>query len=143
MKPGGGTEIIKALKKGLALCKVQPSNRRYFIFTTDAAANAFKFDKEEQKELKALLMAFNRSGIQTFWLGMWEDPQTIAHMQQMAKVSGGEWFVSSDIEKIKDKILAITRKVGDTHHRARSISSVLVKLCQKLQCPYRLQNLWQ
>lgn len=125
---GGGTEIIKALRKGLALCKVQPSNRRYFIFTTDAAADAFKFDKEQQKELKALLMAFKHSGIQTFWIGMWEDPKTVAHMQKMAKLSGGESFVSSDIEKIKEKILAVTRKVGKRTNRAQSVSSVLVKL---------------
>ena len=128
IKTGGGTEILKALKKGLALCKVQPSSRRYFIFTTDAAADAFKFDKEQQKELKAVLMAFKRSGIKSFWLGMWEDPKTVAHMQQMAKLSSGESFVSSDIEKIKQKILAVTRKVGKESHKAQNVSSVSIKL---------------
>jgi len=128
IKIGGGTKIVKAIKKGLALSKILPSNRRYFIFTTDAAADAFKFNKEEKKELNAALLAFKRSGIQTFWLGMWEDKKVLKNMNYLAKLSGGEAFVSSDIGKIKEKILKVTQKINENNMTQESIGSVVVKV---------------
>jgi len=128
MKIGGGTNILEAVKQGYALSSVIPSNRRYFIFLTDAAGDAFKFNKEQQKELKSALLAFKRSGIQTLWLGIVESKKAKKEVERLAKISGGEAFVSADIEKIRQKILDVTQRVGE--HNATQIGAgvVTVKL---------------
>lgn len=128
MEIGGGTDILKAIKEGFALSSVIPSNRRYFIFVTDAAANAFKFDEEQQKELKSALLSFNRSGIQTFWLGTVESDKAKKEVENLAKISGGEAFVSADIDKISEKILAVTQKVGENNATQTDAGAISVKL---------------
>ncbi|MEA1953244.1 MAG: VWA domain-containing protein [Campylobacterota bacterium] len=128
LKIGGGTKILKAIKKGLELSRVIPSSRRYFIFVTDAAADAFKFDKEEKKELNAALLAFKRSGIQTFWLGMVESKKAKKAVDELASISGGEAFVSSNIEKIKEQILTVTKKVNEKSVTQIEAGTVSIKL---------------
>jgi len=128
LKIGGGTEILKAVKKGLELSRVIPSSRRYFIFVTDAAADAFKFDKEQKKELNAALLAFKRSGIQTFWLGMVESKKAKKALTELATISGGEAFVSADIAKIKEQILAVTIKVNENNVTQVQAGTVSIKL---------------
>ncbi len=128
LKIGGGTEILKAIKKGLELSRVIPSSRRYFIFVTDAAADAFKFDEEEKKELNAALLAFKRSGIQTFWLGMVESKKAKKAVDELASISGGEAFVSADIGKIKEQILAVTKRVNENNVTQVQAGTVSIKL---------------
>jgi len=128
IKIGGGTNIIKAVQEGLELSKLLPSDRRYFIFTTDAAGDAFKFDKKQQKELDTALLGFKQNNIQTFWLGMWEDKAVQKHMNYLAKKSNGEAFVSSDINQIRDKIVSITQKVNDNNSTQTKTSSVVIKM---------------
>lgn len=128
MDIGGGTAILDAVKQGFELSSVIPSNRRYFIFITDAAADAFEFDEEEQKELNAALLAFKQNGIQTFWLGMVESQKAKTEVEKLATVSGGEAFVSADIDKIRDKILRVTEKVGESNTTQVNTGSITVKL---------------
>lgn len=128
MKIGGGTDILKAIKKGFELAKVIPSNRRYFIFVTDAAADAFKFDEEQKKELNAALLAFKQNSIATFWLGMVESDQAKKEVQNLANISGGEAFVSADIAKISDKILEVTQKVNENNITTSTNTSITLKL---------------
>ena len=128
MKIGGGTAILKAIKRGFELSSVIPSNRRYFIFVTDAAADAFEFDEEEQKRLNSALLAFKQNGIQTFWLGMVESQKAKREIKRLATISGGEAFVSADIDKIRDKILEVTQKVKESNATEIGVGSVTVKL---------------
>ena len=132
MEIGGGTGILKAIKKGYLLSNIIPSNRRYFIFLTDAAADAFKFNKEELKVLKSSLMLFKQAGIQTFWLGIVENQKVKKDMKMLADMSGGEYFVNSDINNIKDKILEITKKV-ETKTSNYNVGTISLKLKHRNQ----------
>lgn len=125
---GGGTDIVGAIKQSLALSQIIPSNRRYLIFATDAAGDAFKFKEEQEKELKASLLALKKAGIQSFWIGMWDSEATQAQMNRLAKLSGGEAFVSSDIQQIRDKILAVTQRINDNKAVASDFNTLSLKL---------------
>lgn len=128
IKIGGGTDIVGAIKQSLALSQIVPSNRRYLIFATDAAGDAFEFKEEQEKELKAALLALKKAGIQSFWLGMWESEATKKHMSRLAELSGGEAFVSSDIDKIREKILAVTQNINDSQTVASDFNTLSLKL---------------
>ncbi len=128
LKIGGGTEILKAIKKGYDLSKVIPSNRNYFIFVTDAAGDAFKFTEEEKKELNSALLNFKNSGINTFWLGMVDSEKIQKEMGELAKISGGVAFVNSDVNKIRDKILEITKNIKQDKTTKENVGSIMIKL---------------
>lgn len=128
IKIGGGTDIVGAVKRSLALSQLIPSQRRYLIFATDAAGDAFEFDEEQQKELNAALLDLNKAGIQTFWIGMWESEATQQNMQKLAELSGGEAFVSSDIEQIRDKISQVTQQINAGENTVADYHTLSMKL---------------
>ncbi|MCG8566813.1 MAG: VWA domain-containing protein, partial [Desulfobacterales bacterium] len=114
LEPGGGTNIPEALEAGLELCTTADTGRAYFIFITDAAGNAFNFKEDKAKLVKTALINFKNAGIRTFWLGMYDDPVSVARVREFANISGGEAFVSRDAKLVKEKILEFTRKIAET-----------------------------
>ncbi|KIX15738.1 vWA domain-containing protein [Dethiosulfatarculus sandiegensis] len=125
IKIGGGTDILGAVKRSLALSLVLPSSRRYLVFVTDAAGDAFNFTEDQKKELNANLMALKEAGVQCFWLGMWESPKVVKALGGLAKLSGGEAFVSSDANKIRDRVLALTEQIKKDKDGKKAVSNTV------------------
>jgi Mg-chelatase subunit ChlD len=128
LEAGGGTAVLDALNVGLELCKVVATNQRYFIFVTDAAGESFEFDEDDEKELKSALMAFKNARIQTFWLGMYDEPQARKAIERLATISGGESFISNDIEAVKEKILAVTKKISQVTDVEDNVGVMTIRL---------------
>jgi Mg-chelatase subunit ChlD len=111
MVTGGGTNIKDALSQGLDLCNVATSNKSYFIFITDAAGEAFKFNEDEQKEIKSILSGFKQNKIKSLWIGMFDDPKSKKIIKSFAAESNGECLITPDMSTIKTKLIDFTQKI--------------------------------
>ncbi|NPA29833.1 MAG: VWA domain-containing protein [Epsilonproteobacteria bacterium] len=131
LEAGGGTDILKAVQKGYELSRAVPSQRRYFLFLTDAAADAFKFNEDEKKSLFAALDAFRREGVQTLWLGIVDSKKARKWLKELARRSGGEAFVSGEIAKIAQKTVAFCQKVRQNAEPPKNAGSVTLRLAMR------------
>jgi len=132
MSTGGGTDIVKACETGVSISNIIPSNNRYFIFLTDGAASAFKFDEEQMKRLKSALLAFKEKGIKTFWIGMVESKDGEEMLKKIASLSGGEYVINSDINEIKKMFSKIKNDISTIKdNKNEKITSLQIKFRKK------------
>ena len=118
MQGSGGTNILGSTQAALDTLKTVSSTRRYLVYLADAA---MKVDERSQKQMDILLSSFKDENIQCLFVGVVDTDEGGA-FEHAAKMSGGKYLISTDLEKVKTAFSELAGRIGTTNEAENRIS---------------------
>jgi Mg-chelatase subunit ChlD len=106
---GGGTEIIKSLKTAVDQLKPLPTNKKVFIFLTDAAMDEVRYAKSEAE---LVLARFKEEGIRCLFVGVADAQSAEEAFKTAASLTGGDYIITDDIAEVEKKLDELLQKVS-------------------------------
>ena len=118
MKGNGGTNILDSTHSALETLKAVPSTRRYLVYLADAA---MKVDKKAQKQMDIHLSSLQDEGIQSLFVGVVDTDEGGA-FEHAAKMSGGNYVISTDLEKVNEAFAQLANTITTGHETEKKLS---------------------
>ena len=118
MRGKGGTNILGSTEAALETLKTVPSTRRYLVYLADAA---MKVDKKYQEKMDILLSSLNDEKIQSLFVGVVDIDEGGA-FEHAAKMSGGRYVISTDLEKVKTVFAELADTLSTSDETEKDIS---------------------
>jgi len=118
MQGKGGTNILGSTEAALETLKSVPSTRRYLVYLADAA---MKVNQKHQEQLDILLSSLNDEKIQCLFVGVVDSDEGGA-FEHAAKMSGGRYVISTDLEKVKTVFTELADQIRTSDETEKGIS---------------------
>ncbi len=105
----GGTEVIKSLKTAVDQLKPLPTNKKVFIFLTDAAMGEVEYN---QSEAEIVFARFKEEGIRCLFVGVADAQNEEEAFKLAASLTGGDYIITTDILDVEKKLDEMLQKVS-------------------------------
>ncbi len=106
---GGGTEVIKALRAAVKQLSPLPTNKKAFIFVTDAAMA--EVDYRGGGDADAVLKEIKDEGIRCLFVGVSDASSAEKSFKYAAELSGGDYIITNDINEVTARLKELEKKV--------------------------------
>ncbi len=106
---GGGTEVVKALKAAAKQLSPLPTNKKAFIFVTDAAMS--EVDYHGGSDADTVLKELKDEGIRCLFVGVSDAFSAEKSFKYAADMTGGDFIITNDINEVTAKVKELEKKV--------------------------------
>ena len=104
---GGGTEVVKSLKAAVKQLSPLPTNKKAFIFVTDAAMSEVSYRGGGDAVLKEL----KDEGIRCLFVGVADASYAEESFKYAAEMTGGDYIITNDINEVTAKVKELEKKI--------------------------------
>lgn len=108
----GGTPIVSALTTAYSYLSTVPTSKKTLVYFTDAALAGR--DESEKVQIEVILAKMKKDGFRILFAGLGNEKYAQLYNEgfsKAAEISGGEYIITDDIEKIREKLDELMNRI--------------------------------